>query len=578
MACGFSWGDVPGDVPESKCEGCQKKEKPRVSYHVEVNQELCDDCADEKQDSIRPVRRKVRWFCDKHPEKEAEIFCETHQGPICHVCAITKPHTTCDRRDISDEVTDRKKRLMEHAEKLKLKGHEIRKNDAIIQQRVRNVDKHLHGLHKIVATTTELEKKKVKEEKDRVANEINKEADEEIAKITKERDEKLTRNSESSTRKLEEIESAESKVCGDLKHVKDRFQETCDSMNVQQRKTSENMDETLAKVEKLVIEEKGLLKQFQSVMESFENYLKSNLNVERISTVASAVENIFFRRTNGRAIGLVGVPLDVWEQDDEFDMEVGKHPYMIGADENDGVFIRGRGGSIFVKNLISKATEKVIEGKEPYDIWQCTTLSDERIVCGTSNAEIVLYDQTWKHIATVSLDRGEGSYVYVSIDRNNMILAALFDARMIYVYDPSDMALVRSITIQHGPIYRINSLSSGDIAVVTRCSEGHDVCILDENGLSKCTSHFHDKIPENITVDQCSGSIHVMYYGHKECAVDVMSPIGDVTLEKALATTRMSLHSVNSCFLSHSGKLVISIDETIIVYKQPVQRVGELKL
>ena len=70
MATGFT----PQDC---SCDRCYKQDQPHITYRVEMDQELCDDCAQEMQGSIKPVRRKVLWFCEKHPEKEAEVFCET---------------------------------------------------------------------------------------------------------------------------------------------------------------------------------------------------------------------------------------------------------------------------------------------------------------------------------------------------------------------------------------------------------------------------------------------------------------------------------------------------------------------
>ena len=84
MASGFTRQDG------CECDGCHRQDKPHITYRVEEDQQLCDDCAKRKKDSIKPVRRKVWWFCEKHPEKEAEVFCETHQAAICQVCAINQ--------------------------------------------------------------------------------------------------------------------------------------------------------------------------------------------------------------------------------------------------------------------------------------------------------------------------------------------------------------------------------------------------------------------------------------------------------------------------------------------------------
>ena len=86
-----------------------------------------------------------------------------------------------------------------------------------------------------------------------------------------------------------------------------------------------------------------------------------------------------------------------------------------------------------------KTTQKVVAGANPYDIRNCTTLDDGRIVCGTLKAEIVIYNPTWKHLRTIVLTKEEkGKATLVTTDRDGMIVAVVSESAVIYIYNPDD--------------------------------------------------------------------------------------------------------------------------------------------
>ena len=181
MASGFALQEQ-----NSMCDSCHRQDKPHISYRVEVEQQLCDDCAQERQGSIKPLRKKVRWFCEKHPEEEAKIFCETHRIPICQVCAVTKPHKACENKDIQDELDDRKKHLLDLVDRGRVKGNELKEYSSTVIRSSENVEEHLKTLEEKILGVVQKQSKHAIEEKTQKSNKTNREADEEITKITSE--------------------------------------------------------------------------------------------------------------------------------------------------------------------------------------------------------------------------------------------------------------------------------------------------------------------------------------------------------------------------------------------------------
>ena len=300
MATGFT----PQDC---SCDRCHRQDRPHISYRVEVYQQLCDDCAQEMQGSIKPVRRKVWSFCEKHPEKEAEVFCENHQAAICQVCAITKTHRPCDMKDIHDETDDRKRCLVDKVARGESKGKEVKECEMTVVRRSRVVDEHLEKLDYEINAAYGEELTRLNEEKDKKAAKINMNADEKIAKITehtnRRRYERLQENDEDSNRKIQIIEDEKGALNRDIEYIKQKFEQESHLQQEKYQNLSKSLDEALIKAEKLVNEERNLLTEFKHITQSLEKGLKTEISVESVCNMASIIEEISFRKSDaGQAL------------------------------------------------------------------------------------------------------------------------------------------------------------------------------------------------------------------------------------------------------------------------------------
>ena len=225
MASGFT------PIEGTDCERCHIQDTPFTTYRVETDQELCAGCAHthERQGTIKPVRKKVSLFCEKHPDDEATIFCSTHEVAICQRCAVTMPHTSCQKSDIEDELSDRKRSVLELVEEGKLKRSEIREHAAMINHREFELDNHLEKLAHITKNASEEELRKIEEENDQVIKQINRDADDDIDRIileiNKRRHEMVKQAEEEFNTKMRIIVERKEMLIADLERMKYKYQQ-----------------------------------------------------------------------------------------------------------------------------------------------------------------------------------------------------------------------------------------------------------------------------------------------------------------------------------------------------------------
>ena len=486
-------------------------------------------------------------------------------------------------KDIHDEIDERKRCLVDKVAEGKSKGKEIMECELTAVRRSRVVHEHLEKLDYEINAAFNEKMKKINGEKEKLAAKINMEADGEIAKIVeqinKRRYERLQENDEDSNGKIKSIKDKKGVLNRDLKHVEEKFRHESGLQSTNLQHLSKALDEALSKADKLVNEEKDLLTEFKTVMQSLDQGLEAEDNVENFRYESFFVEKIVFRREDGNTFGRLGVPRNEWEKEGEFYTGLLRRQDMftIGSLKNGGFVFRDmNAGVIYAKNTSHETLKNVVASKNPYDIYSCTTLGDGRIVCGTLNAEIVIYDPTWKHIRTIVLTRErKGKTTWVTTGNNGMVVAAVYESDTLFIYNPDDGSFVRSVSFHGGPIYSIGCLSSGDIVVSTKCSEGQDVCVFDGSGVVKSTTHFHGKNVKSIAVDKRTDLIYIMNNVRSMGSVDIMAPNGEVTAEKIVTFTAYFPIQLY-CSITDTSKLIVGMQSNIFLYRQTLTTVSEL--
>ena len=546
-----------------------------------------DDPPPQKFERRWSTRKILRMPCEIHTDKELVEYCLNHKVPVCKKCADTETHFSCEFKDIKKEIADRKSDLTTLLINGKTKYYELKKCEAAIDVGVQDVDTHLKKIEDKLRIIANKELQNIADEEKLAKDQINKEADEEIAKINEVREDNLGHIVENFRQRINNIEVEKALLMEDLKSVKDTLKQKFNDMKAQYQNTLATLDEYLGSAKKLATDDKGVMKDFHNVVEVLSTAMKSKARTdepERVKNLTSIAQKVSFWEVEDRIMGRIGVPTGKSPKENKWPTELSEPTHMIGSVKHDEVLLRDKFGLVYIKNLDQKPPYLLSEGKKMSDIWTAACLEDGRIVCGTTNSEIVVYEQTWKHIGTILLPSEEGDYktVHVSVDKNNLIVAALYKSSQIYAYNPDTLRLMRSFTLEKSPVYELQCLSSGNIILLTTCSSSEDnVCVRLVNafGETKSTTHFHDKYVKRISVDRLTDLVQVMYYDsqHDRYAVDVLSPSGTLKSERDLKFPRNEklVSYFPSCAFLKSGKLAICIDGKINVYKEKIQDVGD---
>ncbi|XP_054752798.2 uncharacterized protein LOC129258574 [Lytechinus pictus] len=543
MASGFS-----ASSDDSRCEGCFTEDTAHVSYRVEVRQKLCNGCAIDKESSINAAE----WFCQKHVMDKAKIFCLTHDAPICEACAITThSKSTCTLGDVDDTLKERKEDLARLIEMSK-------ENEETFNNQVKSVEEEVEGLEQHFA---------MEEEKLRLAYE---------------REEKKLKDAFGDRqRKLKDVSARLRDMTG---YIKDQPDKKC-----------KDLIEMRTRAEELLKNKSDLMKDFRDVS-SFLTCLTAQANTKIdmkvvMKKVTGVAQKVSFAKSDNQQIGTIDVPVETWVQNDEYNPEIGKISYMMGAIAGTEIVIKDtEKHAIYVVNIETKIKKKVIKGNSPYDLWRCVPLRDtaRRIVCGSNEGEVVICDHSLKPLIVITVDEeekksvgGEKSSVCVAVNKDGLILANAVGSGTIGIYSPEDGRAVGSIDIGT-PIYDICALSSGHIVVLNECVEGIDISVLDDSGKMLASKHCHGEGIKSLVVDRGHDLIYLLSWDrrHSDYKVSVLSTSAEFVAER-VAVCEPSFYSP-SCAIPRPDRMVIYTDGKVLSFRKTNrglhQLLAEIKL
>ena len=584
MASGFEGGNI-------KCQGCHKDDLHHdVTYRTEVNLRLCDNCARERKELTEGMEKKAKWFCARHRDKSAELFCDTHTIAICQICALTRSHKQCDLKEIIDEIVDREQRRRELVQKGEEKRYALKELDESVKCSTQEVETCLTELEENARTVVQDHKSKVLTEKVSREEVINREADEQIAIINEKRNSSLKENEDDANCKIDTIEGEEQELNVDLSRLKDVFRQSLHNWNAQ----GSTLEEILTQAKGLVIGNEESMKDFEHIIKELEGKSETDANTKDIDNVSSLIKNVSLRRIGERQVGRLGI--FSWDREYLFDKGIDLVSNVIGSIGRNEVVIQD-GDTIHVKNVENKTTRTVLKCKESYRMWSCVPLTDGRIVCGTDGGQLLVYDHAWKFIRTIDLkDRhrrwssaedlgvrlsknGNKLLTCVSVGKAGQIHAAICGEDTVLVFNPDDGKLVGTVTIHEQPINEIYCLSSGDIVIRSECTSGPDVCLVGRSGEVKQTLHFHGKDDfYSCTADPSIDSVYIFYFDSqkKQFFIDLVTFADGVNTYTELVVARPTPYGCCECLVPESGKLVTLINETITQYKLTTTHVAEI--
>ncbi|XP_072170555.1 uncharacterized protein [Diadema setosum] len=500
MACSFT----PANT--ITCDECHPDLRPaEASYRLEIQKNLCADCVITHQDCIKGLADRAKWTCKKHPDKTAELFCVTHDYPICQVCALTRNHADCEKSDINDERKEREKELAELICRAKARDEELKQNDEEIQHLKFQTVKHLTMIREQVSAAAGDEKSKIVKDRDEREEGINADYDEQIRKLNEMRNEKLKLNRDEEVVKLQKIRDEQYSLEKHIDIVERELKARQINLMPGLEELAKSIRDGCMKAEILLIKQDNLMKDFQDVTRQMNEHLDVELSRERLDRVKEEIDQIKFKRSGllGRLEGLgerwiMNIP----------STEALNNGNILGFTSSNNVVL------ISDLNIISVVH---IDGmkQSPLYVFECmpsfkpvcyNSLSDGWHVFGTKCGKLVIRDQHWNNERTIATKYNKP--LIVTIDKDGMILAAENGGSSISVFNPKDGQCLHTINMPT-TINDFKSMPTGDVVVL---SVTH-VCVFDRSGVMKRKPCIPDRFQLSaITVDLASDCVYALCF------------------------------------------------------------------
>ncbi|XP_072178785.1 uncharacterized protein [Diadema setosum] len=517
MASGFA------PTNTTKCDECHSDVKSaEACYRLEVQKNQCDECAIKHQDSIKGLADELKWTCQKHTDKTAELFCVTHDYPICHVCALTWNHTDCKRDDINDVRNEREKELAKLINLAKNRCNDLKQYDVEIQHYVRR----LTMIRVQVSSAAEEEKKKIVDDREKAEESINAEYDEKIKKLNKERNEKLKCARDEAEKKLQKIWDKQGSLEGQIECVKRRLEGSKTKLVPGLEDLAARIRAARVEAENLIIKQENLMSDFHDVTREINEYLSVELSREKLDMVKGKIDKIKFKRGSG----LLGVVEGLEEKLVKVtDVYTGSSSMILLGCISSSDVVTKHLYYVSIVRLNKRAHEITkLRGIKPVCY---NALSDGGHVFGTADGKLVVYDQLWNYARTI--DTKSQKTLEVTMNKDGMILAAHTGGSSIFVYSPKDGACLQTINLADDmPIKAMKTMSTGDVIVLTKLgNRGKSVSILDQCGVIKSKTHIPERNVQSIAVDMSTDRVYILSLDMERnvWVVSEISRIGDRT-------------------------------------------------
>ncbi|XP_072178788.1 uncharacterized protein [Diadema setosum] len=567
-------GLTPPNTP--KCDDCHSDVKSgQANYRMEIQMNLCAECAIKHQDSIKGLADKVKWTCQKHTDKTAELFCITHDYPICQVCALTWNHTDCKRDDINEVRKEREKELAKLINLAKDRCNYLKQYDVEIQHYVRR----LTMIREQVSSAAEEEKKKIVDDREKAEESINAEYDEKIKKLNEERNERLKCARDKAEKKLHKIREKQGSLEEQVECVKRGLEGSKTKLVPGLEELAASIRAARMDAENLIIKQENLMSDFHDVTREINEYLAVELSREKLDMVKGKIDKIKFKRGSG----LFGVVEGLEEKLVKVtDVYTGSSSMILLGCISSSDVVTKHLNYVSIVRLNKKAHEitgctklRYLRGIKPVCY---NALSDGGHVFGTTDGKLIVYDHLWNYARTI--DTKSKKPLKVTVNKDGMILAAHNGGSSIFVYWPKDGKCLQTISLADDmPIRALKTMSTGDVMVLTKLgSQGKIVCTLDQCGVIKSKTHIPEPNVQSIAVDISTDRVYILSMD-SERQVWVLSEvlrIGDP------ASRRISEWHWDSVGFSPSfdvlapSKLIVCFGTYFNIYNRPSQSIFDL--
>ena len=556
-----------------------------MTYYVEEKKKLCEECATKTGCARKERKGGISLFCEKH-DQPITMYCKTHDVSLCHLCAVMNHQRPCELQDVDDAIAEKKRQLLDLRATAQDETTMWKKYVDEIRLCGEDAKIHLKSVQDQVDSLIDDEIKKVKDRVRHEAAVINKETDDEIRRINEKREKRLKQCNDNSDKQLKPIESKRRVLQSDVTMISGTTLAKINDLQKHATDVMESIDTTAQRIEDLLQDDKELVSGIQEVIASLTDRLGKTVEegvVEQITRTVRGVrfiEGVGNEKYNGRIGGYDGK----WELTETISIP-SENGFITGG-IRDTIIISSYSFSqttFYVMDLTDKViTKKMHSSSDMSFIWSCDLLNENAIVCGmcsrlysrtrnTLDDAIRLYDKQWNLIKSISLLH-DAKYYSAAVDvvgKDGMVIAAARGQAKIYVINPTDGAIVDTITCKR-EIVLCGTLSSGDFIVLP--SPGNDkVLIIDTKGTQKEIAVGGEVY--NCVIDLVTEDIFPVYRkeGQDAFIVNHLNCNGEVKIRDMLEYTPSS-SIVDKIYarliITPSGRLVISDGKDFLVYRK----------
>ncbi|XP_041466377.1 uncharacterized protein LOC121416915 [Lytechinus variegatus] len=534
----------------------------------------------ERGEKVKLRTRKghdMTWSCDKHGEP-IKLYCVQHGISVCQVCAVKSHQKPCELDDIEDVIFERRGKLEEkqpQIEKMKLL---LRKVESEIEAVATSSEKHFGTVTEDLQATFLDKLKGIGEKHVTLVQKINNEANDEIRLINEKREQRIESSYVEREKEENVIKVKEAKVLSDLKGISEIVSKKINDLTCKIRhaiNTMKNIESSITRINK---HDETLVNEAPQVLASIDEQLGLNVHqdvsdslermqdeIKRVAFAEGVIGGEFYGRVDGfigkwKLVQSIHIPDNV------------KYPRMRALISEGVVCLLGK-EAMHIININKGHIEEVIHGLNSRDIASCAAIDGNVIVCGTRKL-VTLYDRQLKATRGISIPGNElSSGTYVDVDRDGMILAAQYGQSHIYVINPLDSKIVRTITMERKMIRgEIQALSSGDIVVNTGIA---DFTVISRSGEEKAAIHSDDWAWSWCYVDKLTDALYILQRQGRErpqkiAVVDqvsrdgILQASGIVEFERS----RRTFSATPSCVSTPLGNLVCCDGNNLLVYKK----------
>ncbi|XP_011665200.1 uncharacterized protein LOC105438725 [Strongylocentrotus purpuratus] len=531
----------------------------------------------------------MTWSCDKHGDP-IKFYCKEHKIPVCHPCATKEHcHKPCELDDIEDVILERRRKLDDKQQEIEEMKKQLKTLDSKLEFTVTSASNHFQSVNDELQVAFDDKLKIVKDKEKRSIRSIDEEADKEIQIINEKRERRIKSCQEEAEQQQRPIRESLAKVESETKAISEVVAKRVKYITSNSQHAISTMDNADAKIKRIKQDDKTLVNEALQVLASLDDILNLKDVSDCLDGIQREVQKVKFfdGEVGGEHYGRIDGFIGKWELVKSIQIpSIVNDPLVRGLISDDEICVRDvMNDNMYVTNIRTENTQKVIGGDRSMYITSCAPIDSNVIVCGkggrgrtggTSDGGITLYDRQWKVIRDISMprnNRSDTTSVHIDVDRDGMILAALYNQSNIYVINPADGKIVNTITKQGKKLVgsKIQALSSGDIIMTTvECSE---FTVISRSGEAKVVLNSDEWFQPRCHFDKLTDTLYITYVDRKRnsFAVDQVSCDGIIQarriVEYAESVRNVNLYT-NPCLVTHSGNLVACDSDKLFVYKK----------